>query len=269
MRAGLPSNLPHARTVPAASTADAVREVAADATGPRAAIGTRLAAAALRGGDAAPRTSRTTPATPPASPGSPGPTTAPPPPAGGPAKTALVFWGAGSGSPGLAGVAAWPCSRSRGVNLTRIESRPLRRGMGEYMFFLDLEGSTRRRARSPGRSSAAHARRGGSSPRLVSGDLRSVRAVPLHSASSGKRCTPRHHWGPCRSSITRGTDLNADGSSSRWSGGRVLVLNATYEPINVCTVRRATVLLLKDKAEVVEIGASDLHWATGSLPRRW
>jgi prephenate dehydratase len=29
-----------------------------------------------------------------------------------------------------------------GVNLTRIESRPLRRGMGQYMFFLDLEGST-------------------------------------------------------------------------------------------------------------------------------
>jgi 5-methylcytosine-specific restriction endonuclease McrA len=47
----------------------------------------------------------------------------------------------------------------------------------------------------------------------------------------------------------------------------VLVLNATYEPINVCTVRRATVLLLKDKAEVVEIGTQDLHWATGSLPR--
>jgi 5-methylcytosine-specific restriction endonuclease McrA len=35
-------------------------------------------------------------------------------------------------------------------------------------------------------------------------------------------------------------------------GGRVLVLNATYEPINVCTVRRATVLLLKGKAEVLE-----------------
>jgi hypothetical protein len=30
--------------------------------------------------------------------------------------------------------------------------------------------------------------------------------------------------------------------------GRVLVLNATHEPINVCTVRRAAVLLLKDKA---------------------
>ena len=47
----------------------------------------------------------------------------------------------------------------------------------------------------------------------------------------------------------------------------MLVLNATYEPINVCTVRRATVLLLKSKAEVIEIGASDLHWATGSLPK--
>ena len=47
----------------------------------------------------------------------------------------------------------------------------------------------------------------------------------------------------------------------------MLVLNATYEPINVCTVRRATVLLLKGKAEVVEIGTQDLHWATGSLPR--
>ena len=28
-------------------------------------------------------------------------------------------------------------------------------------------------------------------------------------------------------------------------GGRVLVLNASYEPINVCNVRRATVLVLK------------------------
>ena len=47
----------------------------------------------------------------------------------------------------------------------------------------------------------------------------------------------------------------------------MLVLNATYEPINVCTVRRATVLLLKYKAEMVEVGTRDLHWATGSLPR--
>ena len=38
----------------------------------------------------------------------------------------------------------------------------------------------------------------------------------------------------------------------------MLVLNATFEPINVCTVRRATVLLLKYKAEVLEPGEADL-----------
>src|SRR6201996_2501827 len=50
-------------------------------------------------------------------------------------------------------------------------------------------------------------------------------------------------------------------------GGRVLVLNATYEPINVCTVRRAVVLLLKEKAEVVEHGEFELHSATTTLAR--
>ena len=39
----------------------------------------------------------------------------------------------------------------------------------------------------------------------------------------------------------------------------MLVLNATYEPINVCTVRRAVVLLLKSKAEVIEKWDRELH----------
>ena len=43
------------------------------------------------------------------------------------------------------------------------------------------------------------------------------------------------------------------------ASGRVLVLNATYEPINVCTVRRAVVLLLKDKAELLEQASWRLH----------
>src|SRR4029079_9774902 len=49
--------------------------------------------------------------------------------------------------------------------------------------------------------------------------------------------------------------------------GRVLVLNATYEPINVCTVRRAVVLLLKDKAELLEQGAWRLHSEHATHPR--
>ncbi len=50
-------------------------------------------------------------------------------------------------------------------------------------------------------------------------------------------------------------------------GGRVLVLNATYEPINVCTVRRAAVLLLKRKAELIEHGSWHLRAASTSIPR--
>src|ERR1700709_1974204 len=50
-------------------------------------------------------------------------------------------------------------------------------------------------------------------------------------------------------------------------GGRVLVLNATYEPINVCTVRRAVVLLLKDKAEVIEHADWLLHSESTSMSR--
>ena len=50
-------------------------------------------------------------------------------------------------------------------------------------------------------------------------------------------------------------------------GGRVLVLNATYEPINVCTVRRAVVLLLKEKAELLERGRWELHSESSTLAR--
>src|ERR1700761_4017404 len=67
--------------------------------------------------------------------------------------------------------------------------------------------------------------------------------VPTRSAS-----LPEHH--------RRGRD-----------GGRVLVLNATYEPINVCTVRRAAVLLLKTKAEVVEEAGAALRSEHTSMPR--
>ncbi len=46
----------------------------------------------------------------------------------------------------------------------------------------------------------------------------------------------------------------------------MLVLNATYEP-STCTVRRAVVLLLKDKAEVVEHAHWELHSATRTIAR--
>ncbi len=51
------------------------------------------------------------------------------------------------------------------------------------------------------------------------------------------------------------------------STGRVLVLNASYEPINVCTVRRAAVLVLKDRAEILERGEWALRGESLTLPR--
>lgn len=47
----------------------------------------------------------------------------------------------------------------------------------------------------------------------------------------------------------------------------MLVLNASYEPINVCTVRRAAVLLLKSRAEVLEQADWALHAETLTMPR--
>jgi prephenate dehydratase len=50
-----------------------------------------------------------------------------------------VFWGLGSEEPGwLVGCLAEFADRD--VNLTRIESRPRKQGLGRYMFFLDIEG---------------------------------------------------------------------------------------------------------------------------------
>lgn len=59
----------------------------------------------------------------------------------------------------------------------------------------------------------------------------------------------------------------APGSGARGLRGRVLVLNATYEPINVCNVRRATVLLLKERAQLIERGSGHLRSERVALDR--
>lgn len=55
-------------------------------------------------------------------------------------KTALVFSELGEDHPGAL-VDALREFSDRGINLTRIESRPMRQGLGRYMFFCDLEGA--------------------------------------------------------------------------------------------------------------------------------
>jgi prephenate dehydratase len=61
--------------------------------------------------------------------------------AGADPTTSIVFWGGGDQSPGWL-VDVLSEFSGRGVNLTRIESRPRRTGLGHYFFFVDLEGAT-------------------------------------------------------------------------------------------------------------------------------
>jgi prephenate dehydratase len=127
--------LARARAVPATSTAEAVRTAVADG-GTAAAIGSAYAAK-LYGGeilrsnveDFAGNETRFVWL---------GPKGSDPLGSGAP-KTSIVFWGPGADASGWL-VGCLSEFAFRGVNLTRIESRPLREGLGSYMFFLDMEG---------------------------------------------------------------------------------------------------------------------------------
>lgn len=54
-------------------------------------------------------------------------------------KTSLVFWGLGAKRPGWL-LRCLSTFARRDINLTKIESRPRRERLGDYMFFVDLEG---------------------------------------------------------------------------------------------------------------------------------
>lgn len=131
----LRSALPDARQVAWTSTAEAVREAGARGAEGWAGIGTTLAAA-LYGCDVlvdgiqdlegnATRFAWLAPAG-----------TEPLRPAD---KTSIVFAGAGADAPGWL-VRCLSEFAFRGVNLTRIESRPRKERLGDYLFFLDLDG---------------------------------------------------------------------------------------------------------------------------------
>ncbi len=143
----LRERLPLAQVLAASSTAEAVRRVAHEPGGGTAAIGTRLAAklygcAVIAEGiqDREDNETRFVWL-------SRAPDGGEPPPLREPrhdrAKTSLVFWGAGADRAGWL-VRCLDEFAKRSINLTKIESRPMRERLGQYMFFLDLEGSTAR-----------------------------------------------------------------------------------------------------------------------------
>jgi prephenate dehydratase len=139
------TRLPRARVLSGDSTAGAVRMVA-EHDGPWAALGNRLAAVrygcqVLRSGVEDVTGNETRFVWLARAGSAPGPPGAAQPPVG-PWKTALVFWGPGAEAPGWL-VSCLGEFAAREVNLTRIESRPRKQGLGRYMFFCDIEGSER------------------------------------------------------------------------------------------------------------------------------
>jgi prephenate dehydratase len=167
----LREHVPLAQVRPASSTADAVRAVAgADGDRAQAALGTALAAelygasvlaADVGGGQAnVTRFLWLAPAgTPPLAADA---------AARGAWKSSVVFSGDGDGQPGWL-VRCLAAFADRGVNLTRIESRPAKLRLGHYLFLLDLEG----RADIPGPAADAIAALGD-----LSGEVRVLGTYP-------------------------------------------------------------------------------------------
>ena len=198
-------------------------------------------------------------------------------------KTSLVFWGPGADSPGWL-VRCLDEFARRDINLTKIESRPRRERLGSYMFFVDLSGRLERTARSPRRSRAcasSASRCACSAPTERRPQAAAERRRIEQTAAAGSRHgdeRPRYTPAlkmestvppePVGSVPPSEHQRRGPGTSPTTAmGGRVLVLNATYEPINVCTVRRAVVLLLKEKAELLERGRWELHSESSTLAR--
>ncbi len=176
--------------------------------------------------------SRTSPTTRPASCGSgrsarrracpaPGPRSRP-----GPWKTAIVFWGVGSEAPGWL-VSCLSEFAARDVNLTRIESRPRKQGLGRYMFFADLEGRADEPHVADALEATARARRGAAGARFVSRSRRERQlawraAHPRARIQRGSSLHWRQPWppqyqrqcGPRRLQSTSGAGVRLAGCSS-------------------------------------------------------
>ena len=84
------------------------------------------------------------------------------------------------------------------------------------------------------------------------------------------RASIAHRWQDARLHPAPGAKV-VRGNPDRRVVGRVnnavLVLNQNYEPLNVCNVRRAMVLVIDGKAEVLEARPRPLSSATAVVPR--
>ena len=101
-----------------------------------------------------------------------------------------MFWGVGAEAPGwLVGCLSEFAARE--VNLTRIESRPRKQGLGRYMFFVDLEG----------RDTEPHVADGARRPRASASRCCGCWARSRRALSGGRRRHPVDGGGSARARI--------------------------------------------------------------------
>lgn len=86
--------------------------------------------------------------------------------------------------------------------------------------------------------------------------------------ATARQRRPGTKAGPSKAAApTAAAETVASAAPATAPSSHVLVLNATYEPIHVCGIKRAAVLLLKEKAEVIENGEGELHAEHTAMPR--
>ena len=263
------TRLPGARVLAGSSTADAVRMVAEHdgRLGGARATGSRPSGTAAW--CCAPG-SRTWPTTRPGScgwarPGAAGPGGRGAATAIGPWKTAIVFWGVGSEAPGWLVSCLSELAAARGQpDPHRVA--PAQAGTGPLHVLRRPRGARHRAARRGGARGAARPRRGAASAGFVSRGVTRRLGPAVARSPAGYSCgSPPLHWRRAMATSVPAPVRSAPPSEHQRRGrevGRVLVLNATYEPINVCTVRRAVVLLLKEQGRghrARRVGASLGH----------
>jgi 5-methylcytosine-specific restriction endonuclease McrA len=81
-----------------------------------------------------------------------------------------------------------------------------------------------------------------------------------HQASLGASVVGPRPW------VNRRTDLVSEAGTLAGRMARALVLNATYEPLSIVSARRAVVLVLREKAELVEHGNGAFRSEAVALP---
>ena len=82
-----------------------------------------------------------------------------------------------------------------------------------------------------------------------------------HAAHQGTHARQNPHTHPAPVKANGNGNGNGPGSGTQAMHQPVLVLNASYEPINICAARRAIVLVLKGVAMTEEENGHYLHAA--------